>query len=121
MTDMIERLASIEHARWASWQRHLHSKCVRRYDGALVIPAGYVEALERQIATPYEQLTEAEKEADRKEARAALSALEEPSEAMIQAGVDAFYNLTGDGRYQPIEKDISTAFAAMIKAAKEEE
>jgi hypothetical protein len=54
------------------------------------------------------------------EAKAALAVLEDPSEEIIQAGVDAFYNLTGDGRYQPIEKDISTAFNAMIKAAKGE-
>ncbi len=47
-------------------------------------------------------------------ARAALKALSEPSEGMIEAGRDAFFNLTGDGKYQPFEKDFSDGFSAAI-------
>ena len=60
-----EQLAAIEHERWAHWQRYLHSKCEQREDGSLVIPAGYVANLERQIATPYADLSEREKDSDR--------------------------------------------------------
>jgi len=52
-----DQLAESEHERWAGWQRYFHDKCLRREDGALVVPAGYVAALERLIATPYADLT----------------------------------------------------------------
>ena len=60
-----EQLATIEHERWASWQRYLHDQCVRNPDGSLTIPAALVARWERQIATPYGQLSEPEKNADR--------------------------------------------------------
>jgi hypothetical protein len=64
-----ERLAAIEHERWADWQRYLHSKATDLIGsgGALVIPADLVERWERQIATPYADLSEAEKDADREQ------------------------------------------------------
>lgn len=66
---LIEELAAIEHERWADWQGYFHSKCSRNDDGDLVIPAGYVAALERLLATPYAELTEDQKENDRREVR----------------------------------------------------
>lgn len=75
--ELREQLAQLEHQRWASWQRHLHSKCRRNPDGSLTIPAGYVAALERQIATPYDALSEAEKDGDRREVDRYLPLLRE--------------------------------------------
>ena len=66
---LFEKLASIEHERWAGWQAYLHSKCIKNDDGSLTIPAGYVFHLERLIKTSYENLTEKEKESDRKEVK----------------------------------------------------
>lgn len=60
-----ERLAAIEHERWAHWQRWMHDQCARNEDGSLTIPPDLVERWERQIATPYEQLSEREKQSDR--------------------------------------------------------
>ncbi|HOX29758.1 MAG TPA: hypothetical protein P5080_00015 [Candidatus Paceibacterota bacterium] len=65
--EIFERLAALEHARWAGWQRHLHGKCMQDGKGNLVIPANYVEHLERQIKTDYSGLTEGEKDSDRAE------------------------------------------------------
>lgn len=62
-----ERLAAIEHERWSDWQSYLHSKCTTLEDGSLVIPAGYVAALEAQIDTDYADLSEAQKDNDRQE------------------------------------------------------
>ena len=62
-----ERLASIEHDRWAGWQKYLHSKCIKNEDGSLTIPADSVQHWERQIATPYADLSEREKHSDRVE------------------------------------------------------
>lgn len=70
-----EALASLEHARWGRWQAYLHSKCSRGDDGSLTIPAGLVERWERQIATDYALLSEAEKDSDRKEADKTLAAV----------------------------------------------
>lgn len=69
---LYEQLAAIEHERWASWQRYLHSKCTvqiatDRDPGALVIPSGYVANLWRLIDTPYSDLTEREKASDREQ------------------------------------------------------
>lgn len=67
LTDLIEQLADAEHASWARWMAYLFTKCDAQPDGALLIPAGYVQALRRQIATPYADLTEQERQYDRDE------------------------------------------------------
>jgi len=66
---LMEELADIEHQRWSHWQRYMHSKCERKSDGSLVIPSELVGQWERQIATPYDSLTESEKESDRDQVR----------------------------------------------------
>lgn len=66
---LLEQLAAIEHERWADWQGYFHSKLTRNENGDLVIPAGYVTALETLIATPYAELSEEQKENDRREVR----------------------------------------------------
>jgi len=67
--ELLEVMSDLEHRRWSSWQKYLHSKCEKLEDGSLVIPGGYVENLERLIKTDYKDLTEKEKESDRDEAR----------------------------------------------------
>lgn len=67
MDDLKEQLAAIEHQRWAEWQQYVHSLCERRKDGALIIPAGHVMRWEQQIKTPYSELSEHEKEMDRRQ------------------------------------------------------
>lgn len=66
---IIEALADAEHESWAHWQRYLHSVCVQNPDGSLTIPADKVERWNRQIETPYSDLTEREKESDREQVR----------------------------------------------------
>jgi hypothetical protein len=70
LDELLEALASIEHERWSHWQRYVHSKCVPQgHDGALLIPADLVKRWEKQIATPYSELTAEEKESDREQVR----------------------------------------------------
>ncbi len=73
--DLIERLAEIEHERWAHWQRYVHDQCERLEDGSLVIPANLVSRWEHQIATSYASLSESEKESDRAQVRRYLPAI----------------------------------------------
>lgn len=67
MADLREQLAAIEHERWARWQEYMHSRGYKNHVGDLVIPAELVERWERQIVTPYEELSETEKHSDREQ------------------------------------------------------
>ena len=73
---LLEALAEIEHERWSHWQRYLHSRCARTADGSLVVPAGLVARWEQQMATPYGELSEPEKESDREQVRLYLPVIE---------------------------------------------
>ena len=69
--ELFEKLADIEHQRWSDWQRYFHSKCIK-YDsyldyGDMVIPREVWDKAERQINTDYKDLSEAEKNSDRKQ------------------------------------------------------
>lgn len=63
----IDRLAAVEHERWAHWQQYLHDQCERRNDGSLVIPSGLVSRWEEQIGTPFEELSPEEQQSDREQ------------------------------------------------------
>jgi Zn-dependent M32 family carboxypeptidase len=69
LNGIIDKLADIEHARWSHWQKHLHDNCERLHDGSLVIPPDLAEQWQQQIDTPYQALSEAEKESDRDQVR----------------------------------------------------
>jgi hypothetical protein len=74
---LLERLATVEHERWAHWQRYMHSKAAKQPDGSLLIPADLVKQWERQLATPYDELSEKEKESDREQVRKYLPVIAE--------------------------------------------
>jgi hypothetical protein len=65
--EVVEKLAAIEHERWAHWQRYMHGKGERRPDGSLVLPPELVSRWERQMVTPYHSLADAERESDREQ------------------------------------------------------
>ena len=71
---MREELADLCHKQWSGWMEYLFSKCTAetgqfgRDTGNLVIPERSVERWQRQLHTPYADLSEDERESDRKEA-----------------------------------------------------
>jgi len=69
MTELFEKLAAIEHERWADWQKYMHGICKENPDGSLTITVDLVERWDQQIATPYADLSETEKESDRDQVR----------------------------------------------------
>lgn len=69
---LIETLADNEHARWASWQRYLLSKCIKNKDGSLTIPKELVEYWEYEINIKYKDLPDRIKERDRREVKQIL-------------------------------------------------
>jgi hypothetical protein len=73
-----ERLAALAHEQWSGWMEYLFSKCDFGGGGKWIIPVEYGDRWQRQMRTPYAELTEAEKESDRKEADRVLSIIEVP-------------------------------------------
>lgn len=76
--EFVEKGADIEHDRWARWQKYMFSKMVEeeRFEegshfktGNYILPKEFVDRWFRQIDTPYSELSESEKESDRKETR----------------------------------------------------
>jgi len=92
----MEKLAAIEHERWADWQKYLHSKCHDMELGFLTIPAELVAQWERQIATPYAELSEKEKQSDRDQVARywpLIEALTAERDAWKQSSLNADLNL----------------------------
>ncbi len=71
-----EALAAYAHEAWAAYMGYFLSKCIVQGDGALLIPAGYVQSIERLIAAPYQTLSDRDKDSDRKEADKILEILQ---------------------------------------------
>lgn len=94
-TDFVEKGAILEHERWAKWQRYLHSRCYEEKGiggeptGNLIIPKELVEHWERQMETPYSELSETEKESDRKQVREYLPLLDKICRSIAEKTVEA--------------------------------
>jgi len=82
-SELIEKLANIEHIRWSKWQSWVHNRLQyteligddgNKYAYYLMTTDDY-ERWERQINTDYQDLTESEKESDRREVRSYLPLL----------------------------------------------
>ena len=70
---LLEVLADVEHDRWSGWEKY-RERCmveVRRPGDAETHAARWL----RQRSTTYAELTEQEKESDRKEARKGIEAI----------------------------------------------
>ena len=74
---MREMLAALAHEQWSGWMRYMFGKGLRHSDGSITIPASLVNRWDRQMDTPYSNLTEHEKQSDRNQADKVIAALEE--------------------------------------------
>ena len=66
MSEMLERLAALEHEQWAHWTKYMIDN----------LNPENLNRWKKQVNTPYSELTEAEKESDRNWARKALALLQ---------------------------------------------
>jgi len=66
-SELFEKLADIEHQRWADWQKYMFSKCPQNKDGSLTIPVELVSRWGTQIELDYKDLSEKEKDSDREQ------------------------------------------------------
>lgn len=67
MSKLLEKLADLEHKRWAGWMLHMYgTETPERH-----------KRWRRLSTTPYSELTEGEKESDRREVRSTLDVINE--------------------------------------------
>lgn len=77
MPETLEALAALEHEQWVHWTKYLLDTLVRRYP-FLADHDPDVRRWREQIATPYADLTEHEKDSDRFWARKAMATATDP-------------------------------------------
>lgn len=63
--DKLEQLAALEHEQWIHWTKYMLDN----------LTSENIERWKRQIQTPYSELSEKEKESDRRWARKAIDIL----------------------------------------------
>lgn len=74
----IDSLAKAQHEIWSRWMKWQFSCCNEMpHTGSLIIPGDKVERWKRQMNTPFDQLSEEEKETDRMVAKEFLSILKD--------------------------------------------
>ena len=73
--ELREQLADIEHQRWADWQRYCHK--VLRENNPSPEQGDILERWDRQIETPYSELSEKEKDLDREQVNRYWKIIEE--------------------------------------------
>lgn len=139
-----EKLADIEHQRWAEWQEYVFSICVPTdhkeegfdcwckptvkvmkngnnvvvHNDCLVLPEWAVNQWQKQIETDYKDLTEKEKESDREQVDRYLPLLLAKIEEAYQKGKKE--NLMMLDEKMCKEMKGSKAMAEMIKLAVEQ-
>lgn len=79
MNDLRETYARIAHEAWSGWMNYLFSKSSFP---SMTIPLELVMRWHRQMNTDYDELTEEEKESDRKEADKYLTAMNDEAERL---------------------------------------
>ena len=100
-TDLRELLAALEHDRWSGWEKYREKVAHRQHaSGEPNLKRWY-----RQRDTPYEQLTEAEKESDRAEADRTL--------ALVVPVIDALRAEVEEARATAINKQVVLDVAHM--------
>jgi len=65
---MKEKFSDLCHELWSGWMIYLFSKTTLNRDGSRTIPKEFVDRWYRQLKTPYKELSEEEKNSDRREA-----------------------------------------------------
>jgi len=74
---LVEPLAKYAHDAWTGWMDWVFMYAPFNPDGSFTIPAAQVKRWKGLMYTPYDQLGEQEKDADREEARAIIKVLYE--------------------------------------------
>lgn len=96
--ELIEALAEKEHASWARWMAYLFSRCTKNQDGSFTIFTDFAERWGRQIATPYSDLSEQEKQSDRDEVAHILPIIEEYVNHLVRTRLEELLHWALDAK-----------------------
>lgn len=61
----VEMMADAQHEIWSHWMEYMFTKGTFNEDGTWTMPAWAVERWSRQMKTPYQDLSDKEKQSDR--------------------------------------------------------
>ena len=64
-----ERVADLCHEQWSGWMKYMFSKAALNDDGSWTMPVEFVQRWQRQMNTPYSELSKPEQDSDRNEAQ----------------------------------------------------
>lgn len=85
---LMEKLADIEHQRWADWQKYVNSEASYNTETQdFVLPYRLIMAWQKQIITPYSDLSEKEKDSDREQVRRYLPIILSQQKKLLQGVV----------------------------------
>lgn len=71
-----EEVAKIQHEIWSHWMKYLFSQSTPNGDGTYTIPVENANHWLQQLDTPFDLLSEIEKESDREQADIIISKLQ---------------------------------------------
>ncbi len=112
MNDKVrEELATYAHKAWTGWMDYLFKKSSHNNDGTVTIPKWAVERWMEQCATPYNALSEIEKNSDRAEANEMLKIISRDKEVLQLTSRVA----VAEGKVAELEYEI-IGFKSDIKA-----
>lgn len=86
--ELREKLANLQHEQWSGWVEYMFSKGTVNDLGEMVLPNYFFERWSRQLATPYSELPENEKESDRIEADKYLPLFEADKLAAVKEALE---------------------------------
>ncbi len=117
-----EQLAALAHEQWSGWMEHVFRKTEHPFGTPLhVIPKWAEENWQRQMRTPYAELSEKEKDSDRREADRVLALVEvvaplssEPADAKCD-NCGGAHDVTRCPPSPADEDDVNRRWAAEMK------
>ena len=77
MSELIEKLASLQHAVWSRWIVFIFDQAERHKDGSLVIPEVLADKWQKEAKTAYAELQEARKRLYQDEVARMMPSIEE--------------------------------------------
>ena len=112
MKELLESLASIQHDIWSHWMCWMFGQgCQNIADGTWTMPKEKVDRWMRQMRTKYAELSEGEKESDRKEAEKVLS-------VFIDEMVDRWHECDFSGRLHEFLGMTEEEYARYVESGK---
>ncbi len=115
-SELLEKVAELCHDQWCNWMNYLFSRS-GTYEGQLRVTVDSSVRWRRQMRTPYAELSEEERDSDRKEARKFLECIgltfgvyEDKAMRTADKKIDLWYAGLGLGEAGEVQNDIKKIY-----------